>query len=304
MKRTKISGIYTITNLANGKIYVGRATNFMSRKSTHFSQLNSKTHGNEHLTRAYEKYGKENFSLELIDEYPLEFLDAMECYWINMLNTTNKDFGYNIRKPNPDGFSKLSEETKKKIGDAHRGKIVSEKAKKQMSESHTGVPLYYKRRPVVSLETGEIFSYAGDLCDILNMSVGRIYSHLNLGVDIGYKYCDSPNPTKELRKTKVEYLPTGEIFETMSEASKKLGINMKTISFQLSKNSSTNMFRYVNKISKEEKKIYRKKIIHIETGLIFDSIREGAKYLGIPESNEYGRLRRNVSKHFKYLDEI
>src|ERR1035437_5329418 len=100
------SGIYTITNLVNGKMYVGYATDFKERKGKHFTTLKGNYHSNPHLQSAYNEYGKENLVFEILEEYPnnLKILASMEHYWCNLLNVHNREIGYNIRPTHPDNF--------------------------------------------------------------------------------------------------------------------------------------------------------------------------------------------------------
>ena len=50
-----ISCIYTITNIVNSKIYVGKTNNFNYRMSKHKYTLKNNIHINEHLQRAWNK---------------------------------------------------------------------------------------------------------------------------------------------------------------------------------------------------------------------------------------------------------
>ena len=68
-------GVYKITNLVNGKVYIGSSVNIKSRKWKHFYSLSHNKHQNQHLQRAYNKYGKENFSFEI-----LKHIDFIENY--------------------------------------------------------------------------------------------------------------------------------------------------------------------------------------------------------------------------------
>ena len=63
--RKIITGIYMIKNTINNKKYIGSSVNIAHRKCTHFRELCSGIHSNEHLQSAFNKYGKENFKLML-----------------------------------------------------------------------------------------------------------------------------------------------------------------------------------------------------------------------------------------------
>ena len=92
----KISAIYLITNKINNKHYVGRSIDAITRLRKHKEALVKNRHKNGYLQNSVNKYGIESFEFELLEEHPIELLAAMECYWINILNTCNRDYGYNI----------------------------------------------------------------------------------------------------------------------------------------------------------------------------------------------------------------
>lgn len=110
------SGIYKITNLVNGKFYIGSAVNVKNRFSTHVSELNSHTHDNRHLQRAWDKYGKDKFKFELIEEIKeKELLLEREQFYIDNFNPD-----YNIcRIAGNTAGRKFTEESKKKISENH-----------------------------------------------------------------------------------------------------------------------------------------------------------------------------------------
>jgi group I intron endonuclease len=143
-----ISGIYTITNLINNKIYIGESKNVLDRLSGHKTLLKQNKHENIYLQRAWNKYGIENFKFELLEECNEEFRKSTENYWCNLLNTHNSKYGYNLRKTTPNGYSKHSEETKKKIGIANKGKEHSKEFKEAVSKRMLGtnMPEEVKRK--------------------------------------------------------------------------------------------------------------------------------------------------------------
>jgi group I intron endonuclease len=126
--------IYTITNLKNSKIYVGSTIrSFYERRNSHKSSLRNKTHVNRHLQRAFNKHGEDSFLFEILEECNIEYCRAQEQYWINILNVTNRNFGYNILSvPGSRQNVKHTKETKNKISKGHIGKIVTEKTKAKM----------------------------------------------------------------------------------------------------------------------------------------------------------------------------
>ena len=116
------SGVYIITNVVNGKYYIGGAVDFYDRFRLHIADLLKNKHFNSHLQRAVNKYGIENFVFEICQEYPIDITFQMETIWILLLNATNKEFGYNIDK----------------IGKTRLGSVVSQYTKNKISKSLIG----------------------------------------------------------------------------------------------------------------------------------------------------------------------
>ena len=93
----KLSGIYTITNIITNKIYVGSCTTSIKQRfSNHINSLKNNKHRNSYLQRSYNKYGHSNFKFEILEECEPNLCISTEQFWINMLNVTNRSFGYNL----------------------------------------------------------------------------------------------------------------------------------------------------------------------------------------------------------------
>lgn len=132
------SGVYTITNLLDNKIYVGYATNFRKRKGDHISNLRKNKHKNIHLQRAFNRDGESNFKIELLEEYDIDTLPSMEHYWCNLLQTHNPKKGYNILPTSEFGLITHSEETRNKISTKLKGKKKSKTHIQNISDSRKG----------------------------------------------------------------------------------------------------------------------------------------------------------------------
>ena len=92
----KIVGIYKITNILDKKIYIGQTVNYRKRKTSHLNSLKNGNHHNEHLQRAFVKYGEGAFKIELVKECTIEELDETEKHYIKELDACNHDKGYKI----------------------------------------------------------------------------------------------------------------------------------------------------------------------------------------------------------------
>ena len=91
----QICGVYKITNMVNGKFYIGSSNNIQSRWYQHRKKLNDKVHGNTYLQNAWELYGEENFKFEIIEECTPSIQFEREQYYLDVLNPF-EERGYNI----------------------------------------------------------------------------------------------------------------------------------------------------------------------------------------------------------------
>jgi hypothetical protein len=119
------SGIYTITNILNGKIYVGLSKNIEQRWAVHKSHLDKKKHSCKYLQHAWDAHGKESFLFEILEECEEQYLCSQENWWCNMLDSHNPNRGYNDKPTSPNCKCKQSDATKYKlseIGKRYTGK--------------------------------------------------------------------------------------------------------------------------------------------------------------------------------------
>lgn len=83
--------IYVITNDINKKQYVGKTTETIEKRyKRHCLDSKIKDYA---LYRAMNKYGIDNFHIELLEQCSIDIINDREKYWIQKLNTYNN--GYN-----------------------------------------------------------------------------------------------------------------------------------------------------------------------------------------------------------------
>lgn len=94
--------IYKITNKLNGKIYIGQTIqNVKERFYQHCATKCDEAVLKMSIHKAILKYGKENFTLEILEEIDSIFLNEREKYWIQYFDSYNK--GYNETIGGQDG---------------------------------------------------------------------------------------------------------------------------------------------------------------------------------------------------------
>lgn len=129
--------IYKITNLKNGKIYIGQTIKSLKERwRLHkFCSMHPEKYADTRLSRAIRKHGLENFTIEEIEKCEnLDLLNEREVYWITFYNTIKT--GYNVLHGGKN--SKHSEESKQKISKANFGRKFTEEWKINISNSKKG----------------------------------------------------------------------------------------------------------------------------------------------------------------------
>lgn len=81
----KTCGIYCITNTKNKKQYIGSSKNIYHRLKRHQSELKRGVHANPYLQNSYNKHGKNQFDVSILEEVPLELLTQKEQEYIDNL---------------------------------------------------------------------------------------------------------------------------------------------------------------------------------------------------------------------------
>ena len=97
LKGAAPSGIYKITRLKTGEIYIGKSTDVKKRWTEHCKTaygVGTIAHSILHTT--IRKDGIENFTFELLEEVPKDKLTEREKYWINFYQS--KKYGMNERE--------------------------------------------------------------------------------------------------------------------------------------------------------------------------------------------------------------
>ncbi len=120
----KISGIYIVKNIINGKRYVGSAINIQKRFCEHQHDLIHNNHDNDYLQKAWNKYGKDNFEFSILEKIKNpSLLIEREQHYLDSLQTFDDRYGYNIRKHAESNLGlHHSKETIEKIRKALKGK--------------------------------------------------------------------------------------------------------------------------------------------------------------------------------------
>ena len=127
-----VCSIYKIVNSINEKVYVGQTWNTIDDR---FKKHKYSSNNCVKLKNAFDKYGRENFSIELLTVCSTqEVADCLESFFIEKYNTLNN--GYNVNEGGKTGGrkgTKHSPETIDRITKAAKRRKLSEETKRKVS---------------------------------------------------------------------------------------------------------------------------------------------------------------------------
>jgi group I intron endonuclease len=139
--------IYKITNLINGKIYIGQTINPSRRWSQHKSNAKLQK-GKQIITAAIRKYGPDSFSFQIIATcLSQDQANCSEELIIQQENSRHPNIGYNVDKggmlqsQDPIIAAKISHSLKKYYqshDNWNKGGTLSPEWKEKISQSHVG----------------------------------------------------------------------------------------------------------------------------------------------------------------------
>lgn len=234
--------IYKITNKLNGKVYIGQTIRTLTERW--YGHCNAPTDMAIH--NAIKKYGKENFTIEQIDEAnDRDELDRKEIYWIKVYDCISPK-GYNITKGGV--HYEVTEATRNKhklyCGEKHPmyGKHLSETHKAKLRNAFLGDKNHFYGK-THSKETKE---------KLRNLNLGKKHSpqtiqkmrEANAGEKNGFygkrHNVESKKKMSDYRKSlvgkcnpknkRVKCIETNEVFPSIRLAAEALGVGETLIS--------------------------------------------------------------------------
>lgn len=127
--------IYLITNLINGKQYVGQTVKgYLNRWQGHChyaNRIKSNSKSLQLIDKVIDKYGIENFKIELLERVPIDQKDKKEQFYIQKYDTYNNGYNLTIGGDfNPMFDSKVKQHHKEIMQSTELKNKISESVKK------------------------------------------------------------------------------------------------------------------------------------------------------------------------------
>ena len=144
----KMAGVYRLTCIKNGKIYIGKSFNIRQRLNRH-KRDSIKLKDGGYFQRAIIKHGWDSFKvdiLEIMEEFDKSrdgpVLLEKEASYIRLFISNNERIGYNVCEYSTDrtGY-KCSDLHKKRISQSNMGKKMSDESKDKIRQANLGKKL-------------------------------------------------------------------------------------------------------------------------------------------------------------------
>jgi group I intron endonuclease len=217
--------IYKVTNLINGKVYIGQTVQDLKER---WKGHQSGYSGCVALKFAIQKYGIENFTIEQVDHaYSLEELNKKEGNWIVQMNSLSPN-GYNLKSGGDQ--PRLCQESIDKANATKKERNIRpwneglDKTDPRVAgyirygkDTHAYGKVGYRKGKKASKETKRKIS---------EVQLGRVVSE-----QTKKKMSDSRKNSPYLNKIEKPILCTtnNTVYKSMSEAGRVLGLNVSNI---------------------------------------------------------------------------
>lgn len=331
-------GIYKITNLVNGKVYIGQSVDINRRIKRHKSRafnINSNGYGYP-LYKAIRKYGIDNFSFEVLEECAKDELNEKEIYYITKYDSWKNGYNQNEGGNSVTHNMKLTEDDVSAI--ILRLKTTRDNTKTIANDFNVAP------RTIQSINTGdtyhrdvEKYPIRPHLNKLIDAKDGgykkREYKDkcIVCGKDIsrGHTYCTKCAPrSNEFLKRKISvknrpeplelaklvkengFSKTGKLFGVTDSAIKKWCKDYEIPHRKKELIAWYNEKMGIKTLPKKKQEDFRKPVkqIDINTGAVinvFKSICEAGRFLGKPNNQHIGEACRGTIKsaygyHWEY----
>lgn len=218
-----MSVIYQITNMVNGKYYIGSAESFARREWQHKYDLKRGVHKNPRLQAAWNKYGADAFVFEVLEEIA-DSADQLKVEDMYLAQHVGRPECYNINPgaESPRSGVVLTEGAKANISRGRKGKHAGPNhyryGKQVDEETRAKIGATQKGKPKAA---GRKVSEEGRAKIRANIEAGRSHKHWT-----GKRHTEE---AKAKMSKAVFVMPDGLMFPSLTAVLQKYQIKMPTL---------------------------------------------------------------------------
>ena len=261
----KKCGLYIIKNKINNKVYIGQSVDIMCRWYAHKNSAKGKSQDSyTKIHTVMNELGIDNFYIEILEECEYSKLDEREIYWIDFFNSYkngyNMTLGGDSNRGESNGRHLLTEEQVIEIRLAYGNKIPF----REVYNKYKGI---ISKRGLQKVWHFETWKY---ILPEVYTEENRIWHATMAKANI--------DGNKKLGKNNKERACNEEEILKMRELREK-GLSYKKISEIIGRSASTiRKYCLFQECPSNNKILNSIRVKNIETGLVFDSMTEAAKW--------------------------
>lgn len=295
--------VYRISNVGNGKFYIGSTGNYVKRVESHISSLRRGCHHNIHLQRSFNKWGEDSFTFSILLETENWLLEEQKLLdsgdWEVMYNINTNVSGGDILSYHPDrlGIIERISHTLKKLHS------LPDDENPWASRDINGVnnPNYREWSSVrkTTCSCGNNKSHSAKVCSGCqdrggesNPFYGKTHTNYTKGL-ISSKNKGKPAPNRKIVMVdEVEY-------ESMAEVAEHYNIGVPLVSYRCTKSTNTDYEGWFVKGNPIECSPRKTRGIEVSCeGVIFNSVSEACRCYGLSSCAMNNRIKSDKYPEF------
>jgi hypothetical protein len=263
-------GVYKITNIINGKYYIGSSYNIKNRIRKHFELLKRNSHHSIYFQHAYNKYGKESFNISILEVCKKEDILIIEQKYLDQI--TNWKICYNMSKVASGSSYDLSK---------HPNQIKIRKNISIGSKGKHTKPFYIDNIRYETLK---------DAADKFNVDIKTISYKIKNWIYKNYYYCNLPKFGEYDKSIHIQY------WYKPKKENKKYYCNCGIEISEYAK-----YCKECRKTNQKPSYIDRPVIIN---NIKYESVKKAAKFIGVEYATLLWRIKSNTVtfKDYYYID--
>ena len=308
--------VYVHINKINGKAYVG-ITSRAPEKRWGYNGIGYKPDAGDNQNRrfwnAIKKYGWDNFSHTIIEtELTESEANELEVHYIESFDSYRHGYNSTLGGGGISGY-RHSDQVREQMAQKRKGRKHTKEWCDRIRESQIC------KRSIICLESKIVYDSPSECAKQLGIDDSAILAvcrgALHSTHQLHFQFADEPIKTieeveKERKKSSqtrmVKCLETGELYESINECARVTGIDRRNIQRACKSYTSAGGHHYcyveddvsIEDISKHNRIHTTRKIRCIETGMIFDSLRECANYFGLKSTGNISSVCNGKQKTF------